>query len=472
VLIVRSAWIADDAYITFRTLDNWSLGYGPVWNIAERVQAYTHPLWMLLLACFHQLTGDLYYTSIALSLLASTIAGALLLWRTPSDRLFLVGLLLCSCKAFIDYSTSGLEDPLSHLLIVLSGFSLLRPDPKASDLRMSALWVALAATCRLDLLLLLGPALVFQWRQMNGQTGRWQALVLGFLPLVLWELVATLYYGSPVPNSALAKLGARPPSELVPQGFLYLWNSLRWDPVLLLACALGIGTALASLRKDWRPAGGLALGGLLYLIYIIGVGGDFMSGRFLTEPFVLALVLLVHAENLPQLPARILGAAALCQGLLHPYSPWRSGTAFTHYEWDDAAIADERGYYYADTGLLKLWADGRDPVQPGRRTPPEDRRVVVMETVGIDGYTEGPEVHIIDQMGLGDPLLSRMPCTDDHSRVGHWKRLAPEGYEASLRQGQNLITDPETAELFTQVQLLTRGDILDGERLRLIWEML
>ena len=471
MLIVRSAWIADDAYITFRTLDNWSLGYGPVWNIAERVQAYTHPLWMLLLAGFHVITGDLYYTSLVLSLLASLGAAALLLWRAEPGRLLLIGLLLCSCKAFIDYSTSGLEDPLSHLLIVAAGLSLLRPDPDPSRLRMSTLWVALAGTCRLDLLLLLVPALVFQWRQLKGES-RWQAVLIGCLPLVLWELAATLYYGSPLPNSALAKLGARPPTELVPQGFLYLWNSLRWDPVLLCACAFGIGPALLKLRQDWRPAGGLALGGLLYLLYIISVGGDFMSGRFLTEPFVLSLVLLVHAESLPRLPVRLLGTAALCQGLLHPYSPWRSGADFTHYDWDDAAIADERGYYYADTGLLKLWADGRDPVQAGRRTPPEDRRVVVMDTVGIDGYTEGPDVHIIDQMGLGDPLLSRLPCTDDHSRVGHYKRLAPEGYEASLRQGQNLIADQETADLFTKVQILTRGEILDGERLWLIWELL
>ena len=159
------------------------------------------------------------------------------------------------------------------------------------------------------------------------------------------------------------------------------------------------------------------------------------------------------------------------QGLLHPLSPWKSGVDFTHYDWDDAAIADERGYYYADTGLLKLWSDGRDPVQAGRRVPAEDARVVIMETIGVDGYTAGPEVHIIDQMALGDPLLSRLPCTDDHARVGHYKRLAPDGYLASLQQGQNVIVDAETAELYTRVQILTRGSIWDPQRLGLIWEM-
>ena len=75
-------------------------------------------------------------------------------------------------------------------------------------------------------------------------------------------------------------------------------------------------------------------------------------------------------------------------------------------------------------------------------------------------------------MALGDPLLSRMACTDDHARIGHYKRLAPEGYIQSLQQGQNLIVDPQTKALFSRVQILTRGDILDGERLGLVLRML
>jgi hypothetical protein len=47
---IRNAWICDDAYITFRTVDNFIQGYGLRWNIQERVQTYTHPLWMFLLS--------------------------------------------------------------------------------------------------------------------------------------------------------------------------------------------------------------------------------------------------------------------------------------------------------------------------------------------------------------------------------------------------------------------------------------
>ena len=48
VVVFCGAWLCDDAYISFRTADNFVHGYGLTWNVQERVQAYTHPLWLLL----------------------------------------------------------------------------------------------------------------------------------------------------------------------------------------------------------------------------------------------------------------------------------------------------------------------------------------------------------------------------------------------------------------------------------------
>lgn len=46
--LLRTAWLCDDAFISYRTSDKIINGFGAVWNTAERVQAYTHPLWMWL----------------------------------------------------------------------------------------------------------------------------------------------------------------------------------------------------------------------------------------------------------------------------------------------------------------------------------------------------------------------------------------------------------------------------------------
>src|SRR5690348_16048670 len=58
VLEIKDAWLSDDAYITFRTVYNFTHGYGLVWNVGERVQSYTHPLWMFLLTIAYALGHD------------------------------------------------------------------------------------------------------------------------------------------------------------------------------------------------------------------------------------------------------------------------------------------------------------------------------------------------------------------------------------------------------------------------------
>ncbi|MBN1250426.1 MAG: hypothetical protein JXC32_22370, partial [Anaerolineae bacterium] len=70
-LVVRNAWLSDDAYITFRTVDNFVHGYGLTWNVAERVQVYTHPLWMFLLSGVYAITREITITSQVVSILVS-----------------------------------------------------------------------------------------------------------------------------------------------------------------------------------------------------------------------------------------------------------------------------------------------------------------------------------------------------------------------------------------------------------------
>gem|GEM_PF-4554271 len=74
---LRNAWVGDDAYITFRTIDNLLAGHGLTWNVDERVQVFTHPLWMLLMVLLRWVTGEFYYTVLALSFVFTL--GALIL---------------------------------------------------------------------------------------------------------------------------------------------------------------------------------------------------------------------------------------------------------------------------------------------------------------------------------------------------------------------------------------------------------
>ncbi len=49
-LVLRYAWLMDDAYIYFRYVDNAVfLGHGLVYNAGEHVEGFSSPLWTLLL---------------------------------------------------------------------------------------------------------------------------------------------------------------------------------------------------------------------------------------------------------------------------------------------------------------------------------------------------------------------------------------------------------------------------------------
>ena len=70
-VLLRTAWVCDDAFISFRVVENAVAGHGLRWNIADRVQVFTHPLWMLLHIPLRTISGELYYTSLGLCATAS-----------------------------------------------------------------------------------------------------------------------------------------------------------------------------------------------------------------------------------------------------------------------------------------------------------------------------------------------------------------------------------------------------------------
>ncbi len=57
-MLLANAWLGDDGHITYRVVDNFVRGYGLTLNPPERVQVYTHPLWMLVLVPIHFVTRE------------------------------------------------------------------------------------------------------------------------------------------------------------------------------------------------------------------------------------------------------------------------------------------------------------------------------------------------------------------------------------------------------------------------------
>src|SRR5688500_5056818 len=120
IVFIANCWIGDDAFITFRVSENLINGYGPRWNVAERVQVFTNPLWMFLMAAVAGITGEFYYTAMAVSFVVCLVMLSVI-WRwlaRPVDAWLAVAL-LASSKSFIDYTSSGLENALGYLLLTV-----------------------------------------------------------------------------------------------------------------------------------------------------------------------------------------------------------------------------------------------------------------------------------------------------------------------------------------------------------------
>lgn len=155
ILLLRSAWVTEDAYISFRVVDNFLHGYGLRWNVDERVQVYTDPLFQGLIIIGTWLTGNVYLSTIAISFVATLAAFSLITWNAREIGLITASVCLIFSKAFIDFSISGLENPITHLMIALYLFEYWR---KRDPLLLSLI-TALAATNRMDSVLFFLPSL-------------------------------------------------------------------------------------------------------------------------------------------------------------------------------------------------------------------------------------------------------------------------------------------------------------------------
>ena len=483
--LLSCAWLCDDAFITYRTVDNLANGYGLTWNTEERVQSFTHPLWLFVVTAAYLITNEIYYTSILLSWVLSCFSVVILTWRiAPSWRAAVLGVsLLASSKAFVDYSSSGLENPLTHLLLVLFIWLLPTEFPSLRSVFITALVAGLATLNRMDTLLLFLPTLLWIFWLRHDRRGL-ALTVIGFSPFVAWKLFSLYYYGFLFPNTAYAKLGTGiPTSELVVQGIYYVANSLRSDPITIVTLASTL--AILVWKRLWHLMP-LASGAVLYLLYTILIGGDFMSGRFFSAPFFLAVVLLVRSNILDGL-SNWTGAMIATVGLAiaAPYSHFPGGREYGK-ERDDIidahSIADERAVYYQSTGLLNALYDPHNAPFPkagwadwGRelrhKLPTEGiAAVVTWPHIGQFGFYAGPQCHFVDSFGLADPLTARLPMRRDQPwRIGHFRRVLPKGYTETYVYGRNLIKDQDLARYYEALKRVVSGNLFSLERFKEIY---
>jgi len=418
--------------------------------------------------------------SIAISILMATVFA---FKAAKSTGGAILGLLIFSLsKSFIDYSTSGLENPLTHLILLL--FILIYLTQKETSQRsifLLALLASLGGVNRLDTLMFYFPALLLLFWQSPNKSKTLISLGLGFLPLTAWELFSIFYYGFPFPNTAYAKINTGiPVSSLIAQGIRYYQNSLTVDTITLLTIFAVCGAGLINRNNKHRT---IIVGVLLYLLYTIYIGGDFMSGRFFSTPLLACVTLLSTMEFKLQKAYGLTLGLILLIGIAPIY--WIPERSLSFSIEDQAGrkalineygITDERSYYIG-LGFFECLENNSAPAMNFSRdkwvyrsTSPV--KVKLVGALGLNAMTMGPDFHVIDHYSLADPLMTRMPLYNVNKwRIGHFRHVIPKGYRDTLKEGKNLIGDENIALYYDKLSFVVKGDLWDRQRIVEIWNL-
>jgi arabinofuranosyltransferase len=198
----------DDAFITFRYARNLLEGHGFVYNPGERVQGTTTPLYTLLMAGEKLVLPGLGFPALAivtnaLADAASVVVLALLCKRTLSAPWLGIacGFLWAILPMSVTFGIGGMETSVYILLLLLTLACYAWGRTK-----WSVLFCALATLTRPDALLVAVPlfcTMLWERRGIPWREGLFYALLLA-----PWAVFATLYFGSPLANSVVAKSAA------------------------------------------------------------------------------------------------------------------------------------------------------------------------------------------------------------------------------------------------------------------------
>lgn len=335
VVYVQHAWsyrrlflgnACDDAYISFRYLENLATGHGLVYNPGEHVEGYSNLLWILLLYPFRLTGADVVFSAQILGI----VLGAATIWLAviAVRRLFavrsvvasaFVAFLLATSGYYAAWSIGGLEGNLYGFLLLGAWFFYHDESFQERRFPWAALFLGLLAMTRPEglLIALAGAAYHVGQKGLSNKTLRdpkvWRFLLVLGLILGVYELFRVTTYGPHLfPNSVRAKVGMS--FAAIERGIDYVHEKFASPYLILLLPCLYV------FRRE-RPLA-LATAALLFagsIGLVIVAGGDWSVGRLFAPSLALGAVALVGAaaeiaksdETWQRSPMRMVVGAAM-----------------------------------------------------------------------------------------------------------------------------------------------------------------
>jgi hypothetical protein len=439
---ISKSWTCDDAFISFRYAENLVEGKGLVYNVGERVEGYTNFLWTMLIAFgmkFNldpiKFTNALGIISFALTILAFIYISWRLFGAQSPFRVFipLTALCLLLHRDFKVFATGGLETSFFTFLITIGFGGLIFSKTKHHFLLTGFIFV-LAMMTRPDGIIFYVLSIIFLALTASPTPKR----ILYFLiPLMVvyipYYTFRFFYYHYPFPNTYYARSAYL---SWWDQGLKYWILYFKSYYVFLLLPALGVISIIktkVSFKRlmhfplHFSPIQNSVflsiLFSLVYFLYVVRIGGDFMFARFFV-PITPFLFFLMEAFAFRILDKKYLipFAVIICLTTYFYWYPQKIRSLSNN-------IVDEREFYpnwrieeaKLKGGVLKKYLKDT-----------EAQVVIYGSQAMLAYYAEFPTV-IEGHNGLTDEYIAHLPI-NKRTRPGHEKG-APVEY--LLRRGIN-----------------------------------
>jgi arabinofuranosyltransferase len=293
---IKFYFTVDDAYISMRYARHLFEGKGLVYNIGQYVEGYSNFLWVIILALFGAIGLNMPIAAniggIFFSLLTLLLVIKLINKLYPGRgywNLLPVALLSTNCD-FTGWATGGLETALFTFLVFAALYLFYEEAVEQKNrFFISGLLCGILCLTRPEGLLFSGlyfSGLMIRQRYKGNSffkygSGRLTVFLAIMIPYVIWK---TNYYGNVLPNSFYVKVnkieyfdrGIRFAASFIKESYAYLWLL----PIIFSLTKLNFFVCFVFFQC------------LVYFIYAIWVGGDWMAYRFYV-PIIPPLILLV-----------------------------------------------------------------------------------------------------------------------------------------------------------------------------------
>jgi len=413
--------IQDDAFITFQYVKNFIAGNGLVFNPGEYVEGYTSPLWLIILSFFVMVDAEIVQTAQVLSVFfgaASIIIlyflGILIFQKiSKSDNNIVVlktfalsaSLMLAFNGAFQYWSISGMETSL-FVFLTLAGFYFYYKNGNGKNLFISSSLFTLGSLTRPEGWLIFG--LVFidlfynKFKQHSIKKLIKDKVVLVFLlifffPNFLMLIFRLTYYGYPLPNTFYAKTGFN---------FSYLESGLRYTLdfintytfygfLLILVFSLLL---TKTIRKDFFL---LFVIIFVYILYVIGIGGDVLPIYRFFLPIFPIIFLLVNLFLFTNIHLKF----SQKNNIIHTFLPLIILLMLSAYNYYSPKAKIDRFAFYEDNLVTKMSGTG---IWLNEYQIKKNKKLTVAATtVGAFSYYSNSVV--VDMLGLTDEKIAHEP---------------------------------------------------------------